>query len=198
MPVRAQSQCSDFRRRRSTNIQRWRSARNVENAFNDENASGSMECATCRSGSRTLPITEPPSSTSPLRREATGWNRRQRGRTCALRRGLATDRMMVARSSGPSDSRRSRHRRSRRLISRRDADRRLGEPWLGGPWCTAVSEKSLFIQGILLTRISISWIRSRDRSSTSSMNGRDSTGRTCRCSGWLSKTDWIALRHRNL
>ena len=24
--------------------------RNVENAFNDENASGSMECATCRSG----------------------------------------------------------------------------------------------------------------------------------------------------
>ena len=26
----------------------------------------------------------------------------------------------------------------------------------------------------------------------------DSTGRTCRCSDWLSKTDRIALRHRNL
>src|ERR1700733_15332097 len=62
---------------------------------------------------------------------------------------------------------------------------------------TAVSEISLFIQGILLTRISISWIRSHSRSSTSSNDwakvALDKTGRTRRRSDWLARPIGIAL-----
>ena len=118
------------RRRRSINMQRRRCARNIENAFNGENGAGSIECATCRSGPRTLPAGNRASiidfTTAALKRQAGGAatpsaasvETRSDNPASAMKASETSamfGRSMAARRPGPSDSRRSRQRWSRRL-----------------------------------------------------------------------------------
>ena len=134
-------------RRRGTNIQRWRCARNFENAFNDENASESMECATYRSGPRTLPVgraatpsaasveTRYDNPASAMKVSATG-AMFGRSKMVAPNTGLQT--VADPDTAGAA------------AYIQPDADRQPRRAGRLKPiWCIAVSEESLSIQGIL-------------------------------------------------